>query len=124
MRSDMNEQYAQWLRAYAVDKRARYRRIFKVGGEIVEDLGGEIDNAPARGTRDHHVSRLADLLCEASDGEVDRAQAVELRRRWHRRTEHVHLLLQLVQLVAVLGDDSKRLVETAGALQKGRQHVA
>ena len=76
MRSDMNEQYAQWLRAYAVDKRARYRRIFKVGGEIVEDLGGEIDNAPARGTRDHHVSRLADLLCEASDGEVDRAQAL------------------------------------------------
>jgi hypothetical protein len=61
MRADMGRQYAQWLRAYAVDKRAR-----KVAGGSGEDLG----------TRDHHVSRLADLLCEASDGEVDRAQAL------------------------------------------------
>jgi hypothetical protein len=56
--------------------RWRLKRIFKTDDEIDEDLGGEIDNAPARSTRDHHVSRLADLLCEASDGEVDRAQAL------------------------------------------------
>ena len=72
MRHDMRKQYADWMRAYAVDK--------KVEGGFGEDLG-DADSAivaPQASARDHHVSRLADLLCEASDGEVDRPAAL----RW------------------------------------------
>ena len=52
--------------------RWRLKRIFGAG-----DDDNEIAT-PANGARDHHVSRLADLLCEASDGEVDRPAAL----RW------------------------------------------
>ena len=77
MRHDMRKQYADWMRAYAVDK--------KVEGGFGEDLG-DADSAivaPQASARDHHVSRLADLLCEASDGEVDRPAA--LRWLMHHR---------------------------------------
>src|SRR6516225_3219692 len=77
MRHDMNEQYAAITRR-GVNKvlmRERLKAIF--AGETSEGLGDdEIDNAPAGSARDHYVSRLADLLCEASDGEVDRPAAL------------------------------------------------
>ena len=84
MRRDMNEQYAAITRRQ-VDKVLRRERLKAIfAGATSEDLDGaddrEIDNAPAR---DHHVSRLADLLCEASDGEVDRPAA--LRWLMHHR---------------------------------------
>jgi hypothetical protein len=78
MRADMSEQYAKVTRRQVdhVLMRDRLKRIFKVDG--VEDLDDddEIDTVPQGGARDHHLSRLADLVAEASDGKLDRADAL------------------------------------------------
>jgi hypothetical protein len=76
MRSDMAQQYDLWTRAFA--KRTRYRRISKA-----DEADDEIDNNAigstedtAGGGRDHHLSRLVDLMVEAADGELSRAEAL------------------------------------------------
>jgi hypothetical protein len=73
MRADMNKQYAQWLRSYPFNK---YRHIFKIDGAEDIDDESETDTAPESSARSHHLSRLADLVAEASDGKLDRAGAL------------------------------------------------
>jgi hypothetical protein len=62
--------------------RDHLRKIFKADGGTVEDLDDNEIAAP-EGKATRHLSELADLLTEASDGEVDRPAA--LRWLMHHR---------------------------------------
>ena len=115
MRADMNEQYAQWLRSYPFNK---YWRIFKTDGGLGEDIGADDDNDIAP-PRDHHISRLADLLVEASDGQVDRAGALRwlLHHRNGRALAAAHKREKGFPMQN-RADELEAVVKRAGSFQK------